>query len=183
MDPTRLVRSLAVVGCSALLVLGVGGAGRAPRPAPQHRAHMSTALGWAAYWLYPPDCPANPDAWTMWIGYGYWISAGEGHVDYWVDAGTTDYICNGNQDHPGTWNSSQAYSDCVAAAQSATCECLYTDTGVNGCNVQSGSPTGLRDSTIVQLKREERESVDRRVTNLRPPVRGWDRPATRNRDG
>jgi hypothetical protein len=91
---------------------------------------LNPAIGYRPYWLHPAGCENNPDAWEIWIAYGYYDN-GSPVITDWADAGYTAYTCGSYV--PGTFAYSGAWSGCVT--DTGDCPCIDSP-----CTVREGSP-------------------------------------------
>jgi hypothetical protein len=74
-------------------------------------AQQSEMLGYENWWANDPACPCNPDAWDIYIVYGYANSSGGYVVTQRDYAGRTTYLC-GNGYHYGDFSYSSAWQSC-----------------------------------------------------------------------
>ena len=89
-------------------------------------AQTSVALGWEGWWLNDPGCPCNPDAWSIYIVYGYPDGSGGYVITGKAFAGNTTYLCSYGYVQ-GNFASSPYWQEC-----GSQCECVGRFLGT-GC--------------------------------------------------
>jgi hypothetical protein len=97
----------------------------------------SEPIGWEAWWANDPMCPCSPDAWDIYIVYGYPNGSGGYVVTGSVYAGQTAYYCgtefrSGGFSYSGAWQQCYANNGCPCAGDVLGVGCPVLGTWGNG---------------------------------------------------
>jgi len=100
-----------------------------------YRLHPATAkmLGWRAEWIHPPNCYDNPDAYSVYLIYGYPLGDGTYETASRYYMGDNWYYCNGYVN--GYWQQSAEYQMCVEAF-GGNCPCADHTVGNTNCDIR-----------------------------------------------